>query len=102
MFNSFVVNFLVRLRVTTHVTTAVVEALPLPRSNESPSICREIAALARSVAKEADEAALARLQALVAQLYQLNEAEFAHVLDSFPLVARGERDAAMTAFVRRC
>jgi len=30
LFNSFVVNYLVRLRVTTHVTTATVEQLPIP------------------------------------------------------------------------
>src|SRR5262249_52925358 len=32
LFNSFVVNYLVRQRVTTHVTTVVVERLPIPRS----------------------------------------------------------------------
>jgi hypothetical protein len=30
LFNSLVVNYLVRLRVTTHVTTATVEQLPIP------------------------------------------------------------------------
>ena len=30
LFNSFVLNFLVRLRVSTHVTTAIVERLPVP------------------------------------------------------------------------
>ena len=30
MFNSLVVNFLVRQRVSTHVTTAIVEQLPIP------------------------------------------------------------------------
>ena len=30
LFNSFVVNYLVRMRVTTHVTTATVERLPIP------------------------------------------------------------------------
>ena len=32
LFNSFVVNYLVRLRVATHVTTAIVERLPVPRA----------------------------------------------------------------------
>ena len=31
LFNSLVVNYLVRLRVTTHVTTTIVERLPVPR-----------------------------------------------------------------------
>ena len=30
LFNSFVVNYLVRLRVTAHVTTGTVERLPIP------------------------------------------------------------------------
>ena len=33
LFNSFVVNYLVRLRVTTHVTTATVERLPIPTAD---------------------------------------------------------------------
>ena len=35
LFNSFVVNYLVRLRVTTHVTTATVEQLPIPTAETS-------------------------------------------------------------------
>ena len=31
IFNSFVANYLVRLRVSTHVTVAIVERLPMPR-----------------------------------------------------------------------
>ena len=36
LFNSFVVNYLVRLRVTTHVTTAIVERLPVPLRGWAP------------------------------------------------------------------
>ena len=44
LFNSFVVNYLVRLRVTTHVTTATVERLPIPtRDGCAAPPCREIA-----------------------------------------------------------
>ena len=39
-FNSFVVNYLVRLRVTTHVTTAIVERLPIPTRDDAPAACR--------------------------------------------------------------
>ena len=35
LFNSFVVNYLVRLRVTTHVTTTIVERLPIPTLDEA-------------------------------------------------------------------
>jgi hypothetical protein len=98
LFNSFVVNYLVRLRVTTHVTTAVVEGLPIPRRSDAPGAFREVAGLARLLARRADEAASARLQALVARLYQLTVNEFEHVLATFPLIATEEREAALRAF----
>jgi Eco57I restriction-modification methylase len=98
LFNSFVVNYLVRPRVTTHVTTAIVESLPIPTRDHAPGACREIAALGRSLARKADPDAHARLQARVAQLYQLSRSEFAHALSTFPLVPREERDAALRVF----
>jgi hypothetical protein len=98
LFNSFVVNYLVRLRVTTHVTTAMVERLPIPRQRDGPRRFREIAALARQLSRRRDAAAAARLQALAAGFYQLDIAQFEHVLGTFPLVPREERDAALRAF----
>jgi hypothetical protein len=98
LFNSYVVNFLVRLRVTTHVTTAIVERLPLPTLPHAPRRCKEIGAIARRLAHQFDRAALARLNARVAEIYQLSRAEFLHVLDSFPLVPAAERDAALHEF----
>jgi hypothetical protein len=47
-----------------------------------------------------DEEARAEHQALAARLYGLSEDAFAHVLNGFPLVARAEREAALSAF--RC
>jgi hypothetical protein len=100
LFNSFVVNYLVRLRVTTHVTTRTVEQLPIPLPEGAPAACREIASLARLLARRRDQAALARLNALVAGLYQLSVEEFDHILASFPLIARKERDEALRLFER--
>lgn len=100
LFNSLVVNYLVRLRVTTHVTTATVERLPIPTRDVHPRACRDIAALARLLARRDDPDALARLNARVARLYQLTRSEFEHVLETFPLVPQRDRDAALEVFLR--
>jgi hypothetical protein len=100
LFNSLVVNFLVRLRVTTHVTTATVERLPIPTAAMAPGAFREIAALARLLSRRDDAVAFARLNANVAQLYQLSAEEFEHVLRTFPLLPKPECDEALKIFVR--
>jgi hypothetical protein len=99
LFNSFVVNYLVRMRVSTHVTTATVERLPIPGFEESPRRSRRIAALARRLVRRDDTTAFARLQVLVAELYRLSCSEFAHVLDTFPLIPKKERDGILQMYV---
>lgn len=99
LFNSLVVNYLVRLRVTTHVTTAVVEGLPLPRRTDAPRRCREIAAIARRLARRWDPGAAATLNAIVARLYQLTVEELRHVLGTFPLVPAADREKVLERFV---
>jgi N-6 DNA Methylase/Eco57I restriction-modification methylase len=98
LFNSFVVNYLVRLRVTTHVTISTVEQLPIPLPDTAPAACRDIAAIARLLARRTDPAALARLNARVAALYQLTVDEFEHVLDTFPLIPIEERQETLRLF----
>jgi hypothetical protein len=100
LFNSFVVNYLVRLRVGTHVTTAIVEQLPIPRPAVAPAAGREIAALARCLSRGTNTARLARLNALAARLYQLTRTEFEHVVSTFPLVAEADRRAALEQFAQ--
>jgi hypothetical protein len=98
IFNSFVANYLVRLRGGTHVPAAVIHELPVPVvSRDSPTFVR-IAALARSGASEA--AARAEVHGLSAMAYGLDETDLVHVLGTFPLVAEDERNAALTAFRR--
>jgi hypothetical protein len=98
LFNSFVVNYLVRLRVSTHVTTALVERLPIPKREQASRAVGEIAALARLLARRSDPVAAARLQACVAALYQLTVEEFEYVLSTFPLVPDDVRSAALERF----
>jgi len=98
LFNSFVVNYLVRIRVTTHVTTATVEGLPIPPPGYSPAE-RDIATLARRLSRREDPTAFARLQALAAGLYQLTNDEFRHVLNTFPLVPEEIKNRAYDTYV---
>ena len=100
LFNSLVVNFLVRLTVTTHVTTAIVEQLPIPSWRHAPGAARDIAALARVLRRGPNVDAYARLNALAARWYQLTEEEFARVLDTFPLIEETERSRAMEMFLK--
>ena len=97
-FNSLVVNYLVRLWVTTHVTTAIVERLPIPTRGQAPEACRTISAIARRLSRRHAVDDWALLNARIAALYQLTSDEFAYVLETFPLLPRHERDAALTVF----
>lgn len=101
LFNSYVVNYLVRLWVTTHVTTAIVEGLPLPRRLDAPGAFREIAAFTRQLVRGSVKdrtSVLARLNARVAALFQLSPDEFAHVVSTFPLIPLEERNQALVDY----
>ena len=41
IFNSFVANYLVRLRVGTHVTTSIIGRLPVPRPPRDSAVFRD-------------------------------------------------------------
>ena len=99
LFNSFVLNYLARLRVTTHVTTAIVERLAVPRLDEAHATFREIARHARALTHHRSPQIAACLQARAARLYQLTPEEFDHVLATFPLVPVQERDLARREFL---
>ena len=99
MFNSFVANYLVRLRVTTHVTVSIIERLPLPMPPRGSREFRLIASNAALLAAgRGSLAQQAELQAAAARLYGLDHEAFAHVLSTFPLVDEGLRAAALASF----
>jgi hypothetical protein len=124
LLNSFVVDWQIRLRVTTHVNYFFLNQVSIPRlmsadptfgqvvERAAKLICTtpafdELAAEVglgdhhRGVVEAAERAQLrAELDALVAHLYALNEEEFTHILGTFPLVA-GEVKAAALAEYRR-
>jgi hypothetical protein len=99
MLNSFVANYLVRLRVSTHVSSGIIDRLPVPAPRQHAPRFSEIAELSASLAaKPLERGAYARLQALAAREYGLESSQFQHILDTFPLVPRADRDAALAAF----
>jgi hypothetical protein len=100
LLNSLVVNFLVRLRVSTHVTTAIVERLPVPCADETSDFADELMERARLLAVADDAASFVRLNAVVARIYALQRDQFEHILARFPLVDAGQRRAMLDQFRR--
>jgi Putative DNA-binding domain len=122
LFNSFVVDYLIRQRVTAHASFFFVYNLPIPRLNSSdprflPIVTRatklicttpDFDDLAKAVGMSghtdgvtdlAERAKLrAELDGMVAHLYGLTQADFEHILATFPLVAPEKKDAALQAF----
>jgi hypothetical protein len=122
LLNSYVLNYLARLWVGTHVTGTLLERLPVARLRDDDPRLVELAALAVELARSRatlrhspsarqtpsrDAAEGGRvdrvhavLQARVAALYGLSTDQFALVLDRFPLVPVREREAAFEALGR--
>ena len=98
LFNSFVLNAVVRMLMGGHVTTSLVENLPVPVWTGDIQQ-RRIAVLAHRLARRPNAGTLhAEVQAAVARLYALDSQTFHAVLETFPLVARQERDRVVHAF----
>jgi hypothetical protein len=102
LLNSFVANYLIRLRVNTHVTSALISRLPVPVIRDDHALFDRLAAhaasLARSTRPVEEMEEYAHLQALCAHAYQLRAGEFEHVLGRFPLIPASVRAAALAAF----
>jgi hypothetical protein len=96
LLNSFVANYLVRLWVTTHLGTATVERLPVPRPLATSRAATRLRDLGRELLQSGGHhpAANAEVQGIAASLYGLSRAEFALVLASFPLIDAGTREEA--------
>lgn len=101
LMNSFVANYLARRRVVTHVSVAIVSALPVPVVARSSPWFAVLDAAARSLEQSWDEGMSSDVQAAAAALYGLSAAEFDHVLGTFPLVPSSERGAAFARFTDR-
>ncbi len=104
LLNSFVANYLVRMRVTTHVTAAIMAKLHVPLAPSGSEEFRRLVSLARALARPGSSVevhpAFAEAQGLAARLYRLSEDEFAHVLGTFPLVPPAVRQTSLDAYGR--
>lgn len=112
LMNSLVANYLVRLQVTTHVTTSLMSRLPIPKPTES--VIKQMAELSRRLAASGIDAGVddyAELNAIAASLYGISEDEYLAILESFPLLPRtliescslrglNAKDAKMRRFFR--
>jgi hypothetical protein len=102
--NSFVANYLIRLRVGTHVTVALVSRLPVPALHETDPVFLRLARLSRRLAEShapvESMGEYAELQAPVARLYGLNQADFEHILGTFPLIPTEVKEATLREFHR--
>ena len=102
LLNSFVANYLVRFRVNTHVTVSLVSKLPVPVLDPDSRTFSRLASLASTLMHSPTSAeqqpGYVELQALVASLYGLSQADFAHVLSTFPLIPNDTRNACMATF----
>jgi hypothetical protein len=99
--NSWVVNLLVRMLMGGHVTTGLVESLPIP-PRQNTRLERRIAMLARRLANGPPNqpAAAASIQASVAKYFGLDITTFKRVVEAFPLVETAEKTAVLQAFLR--
>jgi hypothetical protein len=100
-FNSYVVNAVVRLLMGNHVTTALVEDLPIPVWRGS-ALDRRISRMGRRLAGPKRSPDIeARLQAAVARRFGLDATTFAALVDGFPLVPASDRQRAVDALRAR-
>ena len=89
LMNSMVANFLVRPRVMTHVTAALMARLPVPRPQSNSPGFSELAGLSKVIAREGVSRAwreYARLNAVAGIEYGLTLDQFSYVTDTFPLI----------------
>ena len=120
MLNSFVFDYFLRQLVTANLTMFFIYQCPVPRLSltdsrslqiiqhaarltcitpEFDDLAKEVGLKKYQVLKPTEHARLrAELDGLVAHLYGLTEDEFAHILNTFPLVAEPVKQAARNAF----
>jgi len=101
MLNSYVANYLVRQVMTTHLGSATVEALRVPKPPYESRLFQDVVELSHALRHSYSPADYTRVQALAAICYDLRLEDFEHVLETFPLVGATERRATLDEFRRQ-
>jgi hypothetical protein len=109
--NSFVVDWMIRRRITTTINFFILESLHLPSIDLDSLEGQELIKLSRAVTKSEGTTASswriarlrARMDALVAKAYGLGLDDLALIFEDFPLLDRGQPaiDDQPTSFVTR-
>jgi len=131
LFNSFILDWLLRQKVSANLSMYFIYQLPIPRLTESDARFKGIVERAAALICVSDEfedlrkeleakgydiddvgaknlsplqssQLRAELDAIVAHLYNLTEDEFAHILKTFPIVKDEVKVAAMLEFRKLC
>jgi hypothetical protein len=103
LLNSLVANFLVRLHITTHVTSTLIHRLPVPRPHGRDAAFRDLARLARGLSQtgiEGDEESYLCVNTLAATLYGLSQTQYAHVVGTFPLLSEELRTRLVAHYLQ--
>jgi Eco57I restriction-modification methylase len=102
LLNSFVANYLIRLRVNTHVTASLMARLPVPLIAKEDLVFTRLAGWSRALSTVSGSVEAtpeyAELQATVARLYRLTSEDFQHVLSTFPLINSVTKGAVLEQF----
>jgi uncharacterized protein (DUF433 family) len=112
--NSFVGDFLIRQKISTHLNLFYVESWPLLRPRTNLALFQELKnrsarlvsstediQIAEPVLNQRERGVMrAEIDAIVAALYQLSPAEFAKILTTFPLLDRDQPPLPGDLFVR--
>jgi hypothetical protein len=122
IWNSFVLDYSLRHRVSANINFFYIYQLPIPRLKEGDKYFQEIVENAaklictteefdqlakevgigshkNGVTEEAERMAIrAKLDAIVAHLYELTPTEFQHILSTFPLVPESVKTATLKAY----
>ena len=122
MMNSFIIDAYLRRSITSHLSFFFVYSVPVPRLTEGDPYFSEIVdraaklicttsefddlaaevglgSHANGVTDKSDRAQLrAELDGMIAHLYGLTEAEFTHILSTFPIVPDAVKQAALQEY----